>query len=143
MTSAHDSGREQIRHEVALHCVDQHERPLTFMSTFAYDASTPYAVAIICHLTEADLTWTIDRAVVEAGLVQPAGFGSVRLRPVADDVGSRMVEIQFDSSTGRLVTDASAADVRQFLADTWTAVPPGTESDHLDLDGLVEDLLES
>jgi hypothetical protein len=39
------------------------------------------------------------------------------------------------------VVEARTADVYQFLARTWAAVPPGSEGDTVDLDELVEELL--
>ncbi|GAB2769089.1 hypothetical protein GCM10027020_22740 [Nocardioides salsibiostraticola] len=137
-----DDNHAPVRHEIALQCVDEHDRPLIFMATFAYHPATPYAVSITCHLVEADYAWTVERSLIEAGLKRRVGFGMVRVAPARCDAGWPMVAISLLSAAGSLETKAELGAIQRFLAETRRLVPTGTESTHVDLDELVAELLE-
>ncbi len=143
MAHQDDFERASVRHEIALHCVDQHDRPLAFMATFDYSAATPYAVRLTCHLPETDPTWTAERSLLEAGLTRSVGFGMVRVAPATSETGRPMVVIALLSSEGALKTQADAEAVKRFLAETQRVVPAGQESAYVDLDELVQELLSS
>lgn len=137
-----DYNHSPVRHDIAMQCVDEHDRPLIFMATFSYDPAAPYAVSITCHLVEADLWWTTERSLIEAGLTRRVGFGMVRVEPARCEAGWPMVAISLLSAAGCLETKAELGAIQRFLAETRRLVPAGTESTHVDLDELVAELLE-
>lgn len=137
-----DYDHAPVRHEIAMQCVDEHDRPLIFMATFAYRPATPYAVRITCHLVEADYAWTVERSLIEAGLQRRVGVGMVRVAPARCDTGRPMVAISLLSAAGCLETRAELGAIQRFLAETRRLVPTGTESTHVDLDELVAELLK-
>jgi hypothetical protein len=49
--------------------------------------------------------------------------------------------IALRSPSGQALLEAPAADIHEFLERSYDVVPVGSESDFLDLDGLIRDLL--
>ena len=127
--------------EIALHCLDELERPMTFLASFGYDPADPYAVWVTFHIPAGDVRWAMARSLLFRGLAEPAGEGDIRLWPDLDEDGRALVCMDFHSPEGRLLTAARTADLHRFLARTWQAVPAGTESERVDLDRLAESLL--
>lgn len=134
-------GTPVVTQDVALHCHDEHGHPFAFIATFGYQSDDPYAVWLTFHIPGGDVSWVLARSLLLKGLTEPAGEGDVRLWPSIDETGRAVVCLDFHSPEGRLLTEARTADLHTFLAQTWTAVPPGAESLQLDLDHLVESLL--
>jgi len=52
-----------------------------------------------------------------------------------------VVAVELSTKGGHLIAQAHTHEVYRFLTRNLAAVPAGTESNHLDLDGLVADLL--
>ena len=130
-----------VTQEIALQCEDELGRPLTFVSSFGYDPRDPYAVWLTFHIPGGDVHWVMARSLLAKGIDEPTGEGDVCLWPNLDSDGRAVVSMDFHSPEGRLVVEARSKDVYQFLARTWTVVPPGSEGDNVDLDELVEELL--
>jgi hypothetical protein len=130
-----------VTQEIALGCDDELGRPLTFVSSFGYDASDPYAVSLAFHIPGGDVHWVMARSLLARGIDEPTGEGDVCLWPNLDADGRAVVSMDFHSPEGRLVVEARTKDVYQFLARSWAVVPPGAEGDNVDLDELVEELL--
>jgi len=130
-----------LSQDIALHCDDELGRPMSFMASFGYHDDDPYAVWVTFRIPAGEVRWAMARSLLQRGLTEPAGEGDVRLWPNLDDEGRAVVYMDFHSPEGRLVTAARTADLHQFLVGTWDAVPLGTESDWVDLDGLVDSLL--
>ena len=138
--SQQDAARA-VTQEIALGCEDELGRPLTFISSFGYDPTDPYAVWLTFHIPGGDVHWVLARSLLAQGIDEPTGEGDVCLWPNLDPDGRAVVSMDFHSPEGRLVVEARTSDVYQFLARTWVAVPPGSEGDNVDLDELVEELL--
>jgi sporulation and cell division protein SsgA len=130
-----------VTQEIALGCEDELGRPLTFVSSFGYDPSDPYAVWLTFHIPGGDVHWVMARSLLAMGIDEPTGEGDVCLWPNLDADGRAVVSMDFHSPEGRLVVEARTKDVYQFLARSWAVVPPGAEGDNVDLDELVEELL--
>jgi hypothetical protein len=57
--------------------------------------------------------------------------------------GRAVVVMSVSDPAGDLVCEITTDQIHRFLTRTYTLVPVGTESDHLDLDAVVERLLTS
>ncbi len=132
-----------LSQEIALHCDDELGRPMAFMASFSYHDDDPFAVWVTFHIPAGEVRWAMARSLLLRGLTEPAGEGDVRLWPDLDDEGRAMVCMDFHSPEGRLIAAARTADLHEFLDRSWEAVPPGTESEWVDLDRLVKTLLAS
>jgi hypothetical protein len=82
--------------------------------------------------------WVFSRDLLDRGLGGPCGDGDVRIRPY----GADRTVIEFAYRDGSAMIDLSTGSLRQFLAWAYAAVPPGEESEHLDLDSVVAELLD-
>ena len=132
-----------LSHEIVLSCVDPWGRPISVPTTIRYCVEDPYAVALVFHSGAGDVEWVVSRSLLLEGLGGPAGEGDVKVCPSADENGSAVVILDFSSPDGRLVGQADPREIQAFLAKTLAAVPAGTEGQHLDLDGLIADLLRA
>jgi hypothetical protein len=130
-----------VSQDIALHCLDELGRPMTFMASFGYHPDDPYAVWLTFHIPAGDVQWAVARSLVRRGLTEPAGEGDIRFWPSIDEDMRAVVCMDFHSPEGRLITHARTNDLHDFLGRTWEAVPPGSESDRVDLDLLVDSLL--
>jgi hypothetical protein len=130
-----------LSQDITLVCVDPWGRQVEVPTTLGYRESDPYAVMLTFHSATGDVEWIVARTLLLQGLAAPAGEGDVKVFPSIDDDARAVAVLDFCSPDGRLVTQVSTYELQTFLARTFAVVPVGTESDHLDLDGLVEDLL--
>ena len=130
-----------ITNEIALHCVDDTDRPMAFMATFRYHRDDPYAVWVTFHVPSGDVHWVMARNLLSRGRFAPVGEGDVLLWPTIDEYGYAMVKLDFHSPEGRLEVGARTSDVCAFLDASYVEVADGTEGNNVDLDELVESLL--
>jgi hypothetical protein len=130
-----------LSQELTLRCLDQAGRSLDLATSLGYDPADPYAVWFTFRAEGGDVRWAICRHTLLLGLTDPAGRGDVQIWPGVDEAGRGVVVLEFQSPAGRLIALAPTQDVHHFLVRTLAAVPAGTEGAHLDLDGLVNDLL--
>lgn len=130
-----------ISTELLLHLVVPGDEPLPVDATLRYDAADPYAVALdIATGSDSAVSWNFSRELLTAGVDAPAGEGDVRIAPVAGPAGRR-VRLTLSSPDGTAELEASLPAMVEFLGATYTLVPTGTESDRLDLDRTIAELL--
>ncbi|WP_139978622.1 SsgA family sporulation/cell division regulator [Nocardioides litoris] len=125
--------------DIALHCDDEHGRPMAFIATFCYDVADPYAVQVTFHVPAGDIPWVVSRSLLVRGLGEPCGDGDIRLRPGLDEDGRAVVRMDFHSPEGRLQVEVRTGELLGFLGRTWIAVRPGEES--VDIDDFLTGLL--
>ena len=104
-----------------------------------YQPADPLAVRMSfppeISLDGSAVDWAFARELLDEGLRSRAGRGDVRVRPAGPD---RTV-MEFHADEGIAMVQLRTADVRQFLARSYEAVPAGCEQAHLDMDrGLAE-----
>jgi sporulation and cell division protein SsgA len=109
-------------------------------SRWSYRADQPFTVTAAFQ-TERDrwVEWAFSRDLLVEGLRGPAGFGDVRLHPETDN-GLTLVIVEIESPEGYAELELDHAGVSSFLAATEEVVPIGEESDHFDVDGLIDEL---
>ncbi|WP_405010175.1 SsgA family sporulation/cell division regulator [Kitasatospora sp. NBC_01539] len=127
-------------------------RPRRVRVVLRYRTDDPYAVGLCFpgparlteHLVVADggaaddgRRWTVGRDLLADGRRRYSGEGDVRVRPDGPDG----VVLEWFSSGGVEVVRLGAADLGVFLESTFLAVPPGTESDHVDWPATPEEFL--
>jgi hypothetical protein len=88
-----------------------------------------------------DSRWTLCRSLLSRGLTDPVGEGDVQLWPSTDDAGSGVVVLDLWSRDVHVVAEVPTRELYRFLTRTLAAVPFGSEHEHLDLDGLIAELL--
>lgn len=109
---------------------------------FSYDSHDPFAVRIRLDGPDGPC-WELARTVLVEGIEGVAGAGHARVWPIVNDAGRSLVVIHLQSPQGELVGEVLTTQLDRFLGRTAGLVPLGAEGEHLDLDGLVEQLLTS
>ncbi|MEU9040650.1 MULTISPECIES: SsgA family sporulation/cell division regulator [unclassified Kitasatospora] len=131
-----------------------HSMPVTFPDSplpdvpvtaeLRFDPDLPYAACLAFPLTpcecvtvDAQVCWYFSRELLNEGRHAPAGSGDVSVSPGPD--GEVLITLRGPS--GKAVLSAPAAEVSAFLSDSFTLVPAGSESEHLDVDAALARLL--
>ena len=104
-------------------------------ATLRYDADDPYAVHLSFQTTPGrdGIEWMFARQLVADGRTAPVGDGDVRIWPSPEDLGGP-VYLELCSPSGRALFAAPRAVLASFVRRCYNMVPPGCESEHLDLD---------
>jgi len=108
-----------------------------------YDVGDPYAVHVTFRTGPGDegrIEWLFARHLLGAGLVSAIGEGDVRIWPSAD-YADGPVYLELCSPSGQALFEAPRGKLVEFLFRTYELVPPGQESEFLDIDAELELLL--
>ena len=122
--------------------------PLT--ADLSYSRQDPYAVIVSLDVSlDEPVVWAFGRDLLAAALHGPEGIGDVRAWPSAvfpaagEEAGSweKILNIVLGPPSECARFEASAAGIEAFLARTYELVPAGQESDCLNLDAELAELL--
>ena len=134
-----------VVHEVDLRLIAPGDEGLRLTATLRYQPTDPYAVEATFRAGDEAISWVLGRDLLAEGLTRVSGEGDVRVWPTVDSVEhgaqTRVIMLQLTSPDGRALLAAPAEDVAAFLAETYQVVTPGTEGDHIDIDGVLDRLL--
>ncbi len=109
-------------------------------SRWTYDAAEPFTIAV-AFLSEDEVwvEWVFARDLLVNGLTGSAGIGDVRLRPRRTN-GRTALQLEIESPEGHALLELERESVQRFLEATTKIVPLGDESDHFDVDGLIDEI---
>lgn len=113
----------------------------------AYSTDDPYTVYLDSHAhAETQVTWAVSRDLLTAGTTCRASAGDVSVHPGDDGDGGSVYLVLAGPGgtpqTGPALLRAQTSDIEAFLQWTEHVVPPGRESEYLDLDTLIGQLLD-
>lgn len=117
---------------------------LPVRATFRYDPADPYAVDLLFHASSADddeVSWTLARDLLVAGMDEAAGIGDVRVWPWVTPRGDFIALALSNPAEGTALFEMPRAMLARFLRRTYVVVPRGREAEHLDVDSVVKRLL--
>lgn len=120
--------------------VATHGGSLELTVTLGYDSTDPYAVSATMETDSLRITWSFARELLVGGLLEPTGDGDVHAWPCLDRHGRAALALELSSDSGDALLELPTESVSGFLERSLAAVPVGTESDHLDLDALLEEI---
>jgi hypothetical protein len=105
-----------------------------------YDLSDPLAVSLaIGTQCEEPVVWVFARDLLATGITGATGEGDITIEPANDD---GRPELRITLATDCLATLLAPRDrVAEFLIETFTRVPSGTEFDAVDFDSEIAALL--
>ncbi|MEV7924123.1 SsgA family sporulation/cell division regulator [Kitasatospora sp. NPDC088264] len=109
---------------------------VTVEAQLRFDTSLPYAVCLVFPPLGGggEARWVFARDLLNEGRHAPAGHGDVTVAPGR----AGRVLVTLCAENGRAVISIPADAVTAFLLDSFTLVPAGTESDHLDIDAVLD-----
>jgi Streptomyces sporulation and cell division protein, SsgA len=102
-----------------------------------YDPRDPYAVTTVFMTGAQQVRWTFGRDLLSEGLYEPSGDGDVHVWPCLDADGRAVVIIELCSPDGEALVQAKTGDLSSFVDRMSKVIPPGEESDHLDIDSAI------
>jgi len=108
-----------------------------------YDPRDPYAVTTVFMTGPSEVRWTFGRDLLLAGLYEPSGDGDVHVWPCLDADGHAVVIIELCSPEGEALVQAKTGDLRSFVDRMNSAVSPGSESEHMDVDATIAAIFEA
>jgi hypothetical protein len=111
--------------------------PLPVRAKLNYDVRDPYAVQICFHTGGPDgdvVEWTFARQLLTDGVAGAVGEGDVQAWPSSSG-GLPIVCLSLCSPSGRALFELPLQGLVDFLGQTYAAVPTGSESDHVDVEG--------
>ncbi len=129
--------------ETSLRLVAPDATALPVRASLRYDPEDPYAVHVLFHAETAGgepVSWSFARDLLMTGLDEPAGIGDVRVWPWVGDEGP-VAALALSSPDGHALFEVPRESLESFLARTYAQVPLGAESDHLDMDATLANLL--
>ena len=109
-----------------------------------YDPADPFAVSLAIGTECGEpVIWTFARDLLSAGIAQPSGEGDITIEPdYAGDLDSDERMLRITLATDCLATMLTpTSKVVEFLVETFTVVPTGSELDRVDWDAEIASLL--
>lgn len=107
----------------------------------SYDPADPFAVGIVFNVEPAAVRWTFARDLLIEGFYEPTGDGDVHVWPCLSADGGAVVIVELDSPSGGALLQINSRDMAAFIAQMLTLVPLETESDLLDFDAELSEIL--
>ncbi|QES04240.1 SsgA family sporulation/cell division regulator [Streptomyces venezuelae] len=102
-------------------------------ATFHYDPDDPWAVHIVFRLPPGRVVdWVFSRDLLRSGTRVLSGEGDVRLWPLRDGGREGRVHLRLGQAGAFALVDVDRAGLRSWLAETYEAVPEGTEAARID-----------
>ena len=125
-----------VRSPVIFELLCAYGPPVPAQVELRYVGRDPYAVVVAFQTVHSrEVLWRFSRELLAQGLVDAAGDGDVRLRPL--DGADGVLEVELRSPGGRAVFHAPHATLSGYLARTQELIAVGAEHEWLDLDHVV------
>jgi hypothetical protein len=130
-----------ISAELALRLVVPGRTTVPLLATVEYAASDPYALRVAFHVgNDEPVEWIFARELLTLGMARMVGDGDVQVWPGRTD-GNRLLNIGLSSPFGDALFEAPLAPLADFLHRTFEIVPPGRETEFVDIGAELDDLL--
>jgi len=130
-----------VTQAVTLELIDATGASTPIEAQLQYDPRDPYAVTTVFKTGHSQVRWTFGRDLLTQGLYEPSGDGDVHVWPCLDPDGRAVVIIELCSPDGEALIQARTGDVNAFVERMAESVTPGSESDHVDVDGAIAAIL--
>ena len=150
------SSSTTISAELGLKLVVPQQTIVPLVASLYYSGRDPYAVRMAFHVgTDEPVEWIFARDLLAAGIKSRQGEGDVQVWPSAqsceadslDAIGpadtedNAVLNIELSSPFGRAHFEAPTRAMAAFLDRTYQVVPAGQESDFIDIETELNDLL--
>ncbi len=135
------TGVATVTELVTLELIDATGAATPLETELSYDPRDPFAVTATFNTIAGHVRWTFGRDLLIGGLYEPTGDGDVHVWPCLDDEARSVIIIELCSPDGEALVQARTSDITAFVERMTRSVAPGTEVDHLDLDGTIAAIL--
>ena len=130
--------------ELGLRLIVPQQTIVPLVASLYYSAEDPYAIRIAFHVgLDEPVEWIFARELLAAGTAARDGLGDVQVWPSATADGTgQALNIELSSPFGQAHFEAPLDEIDEFLRRTNRVVAPGTESDHVNVEAELSDLLD-
>jgi Streptomyces sporulation and cell division protein, SsgA len=150
------SSSTTISAELGLRLVVPQQTIVPLVASLFYNGTDPYAVRMAFHVgTDEPVEWIFARDLLATGIESRQGEGDVLVWPSARscaetdgldvigvaDTEDTVLNIELSSPFGQAHFEAPAQAIAAFLRRTYQIVPAGQESDYIDIEAELNDLL--
>ncbi|HBW19141.1 MAG: SsgA family sporulation/cell division regulator [Streptosporangiaceae bacterium] len=127
--------------ELGLTLVVPEHGAVPLVASLYYSADDPYAIRMAFHVgTDEPVEWIFARDLLAAGLEGPAGEGDVQVWP-SEEHGREVLNLALSSPFGEAHFEAPTSSTAAFLSRTYELIAPGAESEFIDVDSELDELL--
>jgi Streptomyces sporulation and cell division protein, SsgA len=127
--------------ELGLSLVVPEHGAVPLVASLAYSAADPYAIRMAFHVgTDDPVEWIFSRDLLSAGLGGPTGEGDVQVWP-GEIHGIAVLNIALSSPFGQAHFEAPMISIADFLNRTYGLIAAGCETDFINIDGELDELL--
>jgi len=127
--------------ELGLSLVVPEHGAVPLVASLAYSAGDPYAIRMAFHVgTDDPVEWIFSRDLLSAGLGGPTGEGDVQVWP-GEIHGIAVLNIALSSPFGQAHFEAPMISIADFLNRTYGLIAAGCETDFINIDGELDELL--
>jgi hypothetical protein len=127
--------------ELGLSLVVPEHGAVPLVASLCYSARDPYAIRMAFHVgTDDPVEWIFSRDLLSAGLGGPAGEGDVQVWP-GEDHGLGVLNLALSSPFGQAHFEAPMISIADFLNRTYGLIAAGHESDFINIDSELDELL--
>jgi hypothetical protein len=129
--------------ELGFRLVVPQQTIVPLVASLYYASDDPYAIRVAFHVgLDEPVEWIFARDLLAAGSTAREGHGDVSVWPSESASGmGQVLNIELSSPIGQAHFEAPAREVADFLARAYRLVPAGNETDHVDVDAELTDLL--
>ena len=131
--------------ELGLRLVVPQQTIVPLMASLFYSREDPYAIRIAFHVgLDEPVEWIFARDLLAMGIEGHEGQGDVQVWPSAGTEGGEpgsVLNLELSSPFGQAHFEAPVKEIADFLRKTYAIVEAGKESDHVDVEAEITDLL--
>ena len=127
--------------ELGLSLVVPEHGAVPLVASLAHSVGDPYAIRMAFHVgTDDPVEWIFSRDLLSAGLGGPTGEGDVQVWP-GEVHGIAVLNIALSSPFGQAHFEAPMISIADFLNRTYGLIAAGCESDFINIDSELDELL--
>jgi Streptomyces sporulation and cell division protein, SsgA len=137
--------------ELGLRLIVPQQTIVPLVASLFYSREDPYAIRIAFHVgLDEPVEWIFARDLLAKGIKERQGLGDVTVWPSAatpdphcedPEPGRNILNIELSSPFGQAHFEAPIKEISDFLQRTYRLVESGKESDHVDVEGELNELL--
>jgi hypothetical protein len=131
--------------ELGLRLVVPQQTVVPLVASLYYSKEDPYAIRIAFHVgLDEPVEWIFARELLSKGIEGREGLGDVVVWPSAvsaEGAADDVLNIELSSPFGQAHFEAPINEISDFLKRTHAIVPAGDETDFVDVDAELNDLI--
>jgi Streptomyces sporulation and cell division protein, SsgA len=131
--------------ELGLRLVVPQQTIVPLVASLYYSQEDPYAIRIAFHVgLDEPVEWIFARELLSTGVESEEGLGDVKVWPSTGSesgLPGSVLNIELSSPFGQAHFEAPLEEIADFLRRTYQVIPVGRETDHIDVETELTDLL--